>query len=573
MRKLLIILVICIALLVLAPSAFACSGVGQPFENIVNYDAIVAATVMDVDDVGISAVVKVDRYFKGAGDEYLAIMQHPPALQHAGHIRRYDTGCTYAARRPRTWRKNDYGYLGLSANNDGTYSRGWFYSPQDGSVEFHSDDEGEYQGRVSLPVNEFELYLLKLGGQSETIEPLSNPYPLMRFLNITTESGERYRLNPDRSVTWLDPVEYPIAISNDGSHVIFQLDDGVLGFQYLALTKKPLVPGPDPLRTRAPADGRFHLDDPYTAHGWLHPVTGFFGTFSPDSSYVAVQEASRLVVYSFYPLSIKGAAVGFANNMAMREIASIDLTWLSADQLPLVWSADRRTIAFQNAQGIWLWKVFRDAAPQLLIPAEAAQKLLDLSAFGRYLRFGNDAGWTLLDVQTGESWTDTLITPDESRLIQIRAELAEEDARQAGVVERYERCHESLSRCPLVIRAAKPKFIFWFDPGFVGQVSSTGVEIYPWKLSLERLICRCCCGGIFGAELPSIDAFAFDSLFLQPAFAFEKTKINFALQAADNYDGNLDLGQYLDSPIVGLDWGQPIFFIAQPNFEVLLAAG
>ena len=558
MRKLLIILIICIAVLAMAPSAFACSGVGRYFEYIANYDTIVAATVMDVDDVGIGTVLKVDRYFKGAGDGYLAIMQHPPALQHAGHIRRYDTGCTYAARRPRTWQKNDFGYLGLSANSDGTYSRGTLYSPQDGFVEFYSKNEGDYPGDVTLPVEEFEQLLLVLSGKSQTTEALSNPYPLMRFLNITTESGKRYRLNPDRSVTWLDSARYPMAISNDGSHVMFQLDDGELGFQYLGLMKKPFIP--IGLGRAGPAGGTALSDGGLSSDGWLDPVKGSFGKFSPNSDFVIVQEETRLAIYLFYSTGgLPGADVGFGYNMTKQKVASFNVSWLSrAEQQPLVWSADSKVIAFQDKQGIWLWKVLEESEPQLVVPDDEGQQLLELSYSGRYLRFGNDASWTLLDDHTGESWTDTLISPDESRLIEIRIELADEDSVSADVVQRRKHCSVPLSRCPLVISAATPRFIFWHDPGYVGLVFSTRLESFPWKYSLERLKCRCS-GRIYGEELPTIIAFAFDEAYRQPVFAFEETNIGFDFDSWISFD-SIDLGEYLDSPIAGLEWGQPIFY-------------
>ena len=78
-----------VLLLSSAIPASACTGpYTPPFESIARYDLIVAATVVDLDDVGIGAILRVDRYFKGAGGEHLAVMEHPPALQYAGHIRR-----------------------------------------------------------------------------------------------------------------------------------------------------------------------------------------------------------------------------------------------------------------------------------------------------------------------------------------------------------------------------------------------------------------------------------------------------------------------------------------------------
>ena len=580
MRLLLPIILIIVLLPTAAIPASACTGpYTPPFESIARYDLIVAATVMDVDDVGIGTILKVDRYFKGAGGEYLAVMPYPPALQYAGYIRRYDTGCLYAARTEASWngwQKHDFGYVGLMARGDGTYKRSPFYSPHDAMVEFYSVNAGDYGDMVTLSVADFEQLLLEIGEQTETTEPQSNPYPLMRFLNITTATGQRYRLNPDRSLTWLDPERYPIAISNDGSHVMFRLDDNELAFQYLSLVKKPFDPLRHALGSAAPVGGRALSGGQMSFADWLHPVPGRYAQFSPNSDAVVVQEETRLRIYFFVAVPIQGAAVGFAHNMQLWESASADFNWPgTAERLPLAWSGDSKSIAFQDSRGAWLWNIFDEAGPQLVLEADADQELLDLSHSGRYLRYGARASWTLLDVQSGETWQNTLISPDESRLIQIRDEFANEEARSSHIYGTYQACNAPLSRCPLTIVAAPPRFIFWNEPGFVGLVFETRLENFPWKHSHSHLLaCHCCCPGtISSSELPPVAAFAFDPTYMQPAFAYEETRIGFKLRSLSlNYD-RVDLSEYLDSPIVDLEWGQPIFYRESPHQEFKGALG
>ena len=356
MRGLLFIVILVSALLSLGSPVFACgSGYLVTLEDITYYDVIVAATVVDVDDVGMGEILKVDRYFKGTGGEFLVEMPYPPALQVATHVRRYDTGCLYDARPSKPRQIDDFRYLGLSANGNGTYSIRSVYSPKGGIVEFYSENEGN----VTLLVDEFDALLLELSGQSETTKPRSNPYPLMRFLNITTESGERYRLNPDRSVTWRDPAIYPSAISNDGSHVMFRLDDGELGFQYLATSKQRLAPWLQVEESAESADGRQDSTALLAKYGWLHPVSGQFAQFSPNGNFVAVQEETRLAVHLFSSVEKEGAIVGYGHRMAMREIADFDVGWRSTEERqPLVWSADSKAIAYQDSQGIWLMEVY-----------------------------------------------------------------------------------------------------------------------------------------------------------------------------------------------------------------------
>lgn len=565
MRNSAIVLCLFWALISFVTPAFACGGYyPTSIEYAATSYAFVKAEVVAVDEIDINAILKVDRYLRGSGAEYIVIMRHPPALQHAAE-RRYDFGCLYSGRTPPYWQKGSHGYFPLSLNSDGTYrdhvnvATSAHYIPENGYVEFFSDNEDEYDGNAILPVEEFESLVLQLSGQGQSKAPRSNPYPLMRFLNITTELGERYRLNPDRSVTWLDAAKYPIAISNDGSHVLFRLDDGELGFQYLAQLKKPFSPWLNALGSAAPAGGLALSDGRYSSHGWLHPKPGLFGTFSPDSNFVAVQEESRLTIYLFYSVSIPDAAVGNGYRMAMKEITSYGVDWLNSDErAPMVWSADSSSIAFQDSKGIWLHDIYEQSEASLILANETDRTLLDISANGRYIRYGSHASWTLRDVKTGEIWKNTLISPDESRLVHIEVG---EDSRRSGVVEQRKICGVPLLNCPLVVRSAEPVYIFWHEPGFVGLATSTYVESYPWNLSLENFCC-CCDGRLRGSALPSISSFAFDHSYRQVAFSYANTRIGLSLSKYDDFD-SIDLSEYLDSPIVNLEWGQPVFYARQ----------
>ena len=550
MRTSLILTTVCFGLLAFASPVFACSGYTlSSIEGIARYETVVAATVVDVDDRGANAVLKVDRYFKGKGDEYLTVVRHPPALHYAGKVRRYETGCLYAGEAGHQWQLGSYGYFPLSASDDGTYRDDHNYNgisahyiPRESSVRFYSNEAGDHGDYINLPQDEFEALLLQLSDQDQTTDPKSNPYPLMRFLNITTESGRRYRLNPDRSVTWLNPAKYPIAVSNDGSHVMFRLDEDELGFQYLAQKKKPFK----------------------WSYGWLHAKPGFYGQFSPDSNYVAVQEKQRVTIYLMR--SISGSeGPGFGHSMSMKKVASLDTVWLTAEQkAQMVWSANSRVLAFQDARGIWIWDLFDKEEPRLIVPADDTHVLLDLSSTGRFLRYACDGFWTLLDMHTGESWTDTLVSPDESRLIHFHANLTAEDSRFAGVVDRKKSCTTNDPGCPVTMEVIRPNFMFWFEPGFIGLVSSNQVTGYPWRHSLASICCR---GEINGYDLPTISAFAFDASYNMPVFAFDGTMIGIDLWSAGLFEA-VDLSTQLDSPIVDLEWGQPVFLERQsPRFQ------
>lgn len=561
MSRLMMLLTVCGFVFSFAPRAFACSYAREPVDIKYNmqYELIVAAEVVDVDDVGIGTVLKVHRYFKGAGGEYLAIMPYPPALQIAGRLRWYHTGCLYTGLFVENWHKSDFVYVGLESNGDGTYSRGPFYRPQRGYVDYYTEEEGE----TSAPVADFEQLLLELSEQDAPKEPESNPRPLTRFLNITTETGQRYRLNPDRSLTWLDPAVDPVGISNDGTHMMFQLDDGKLGFQYLAHVKKPVAPWIEPANSELNGYGRWPYEGQFTNNGWLHTVKGLFGTFSPDSNLVAIQEESRVAVHLFSSVGLPGPAAGFGHRMAMEEIASAEVNWRSNEsQQPLVWSSNSKAFAFQNGQEIWMWNMLLDDQPRLVASVESDVELIELSARGRYVRFGNRTAWTLVDVLNGETWKDSTVTPDESLLVHFVSERAEDYLEQ---LERLRECRLPKIGCPMEIWLSTetgigsldlPMDVFWYEPFQMGLAFPAGVVSGSWSDSLRRLPNH---DLVELAYLPPVQAFAYAAEYDQPAFAFEDTRIGLDTRKWDNYD-SVDLSEHLDSPIVDLEWGQPIFY-------------
>lgn len=544
------------AALLLPPlPAIACGGFfPEAIEDI--GEIWVSATVLEVDDKGYNAILEVDRYFKGRGGKYLAVYRLPPALQSATRRRYYDTGCLYAGG-GYIWHANSYGYFALKPRGNGTYDdygmltsddgpRSGHYVPQDGMVEFFSENK-PYD--IRLPVAEFESLLLKLGGKHKAARPWSNAYPLKRFLQIETESGARYRLNPDRSVSPRDPATAPLAISPDGNHVMFRLDEGQLEFQYLWTSR----------RAGSGMAGRDSVA--YSSAGvarYGNPVRpGNYALFSPDSNFVAIQEESRLALHLFRSMPLEGAIVGYAHGMTMREIAASYVLWRSTEaQQPLFWSANSQAVAFQDARGIWLWRILEEAAPQLIAPAADDQELLGISASGRYLRYGRKHSWILLDVRTGETWKDSLISPDESRRIQILTE-------DAAGFEQYgplQPCKLPLIKCPIVIALELSPDIFWqvsFGPDHLRLVYRDRIWFLPWSYALDGTACA---NRVCKSVLPAVSAFAFDETNNKPAFAFDESKIGFQFWTfADNYD-SVDLADYIDGPIVNLEWGQPIFY-------------
>lgn len=531
----------------------ACGG-GAPFfvQEFDDRDLIVHATVLDVDDRGYNAILQVDRYFKGDGGEYLAVMRYPPALEVVATIREYDTSCTYSGG-GRKWITGNEGYFALSDRGNGTYVdifsryRGApHFFVQDGLVEFYSYDvytDVEPQLHA-LPTDEFESMLQEYGDRNETVEPEQNAYPLMRFLNITTESGQQYLLNPDRSLTLLNPETTPLTISNDGSHIVFRLDDNQLGFQYLSLIMK----------SQEPRGG-----------GWLIPQNGRSALFSPDSNFVAILEEDWLTIFMFDNYEDGG----YGQRMTMQEVANTDVAWPTDDSEPTIaWSADSTAIAFQDERGIWLWDIFEDSEPQLVVAYDDEITLLDLSDSGRYLRYDLSDTWFLLDVQDGEIFENAIATPDERTLIYFRSDYPEgpSDINRRGGRE----CRTPLLRsCPIYISWSQPFDFFWYKHNQIALFGcgedTCAVVSYHWQLSTGGAGSR----SRLNIAIPIVSAFDYDITYDQPVVAINDFTLEFGFYPSYERDepsdpppdiDMVDLSDQLDSPIIELEWGQPIFY-------------
>ena len=398
-------------LAVLAPiSVNACSG--YPYfsmEDLPEMDLLVRATVLDADDRGYSAVIRVEDYYKGEGPLLLTVSRYNVGLQTGRGVRGYDTGCLYDGR-GHEWRPGSTGYFGLSRNLFETYT-----DEHHGSAHFYVIDgtityqEGATEGFAmewddpnSISEEDLVAKLLDAGGRDEPVAPTidgGQRYPLMRYLMITTENGTRYQLNPDRSVTPLD-AETVLFISPDDAHVVVPADEETLAFYYVW-----------PMGYRQEVIER------------LIQQPGKAAAFSNDSHMVAVWDESQLAVY-MYRNEGRGNQGDWGAGMQMDVIARATIQ-TAEDQLALVqWSADSSAIAWQDNSGIWRWNLYDDAEPGLVADQTelADATLLDLSSSGRYIRYGTSAGWTLYDSSTGEIFANALAAPGDRHLIFVNSD-------------------------------------------------------------------------------------------------------------------------------------------------------
>jgi len=536
-------------------TAWACSGYFSfSAEDLPEMDLIVRATVIDADDRGYSAVVRVDEYYKGEGPALLTVMRYTVGLETGNAVRGYDTGCLYDGQGHR-WRPGSEGYFGLLQHANHIYSDSYYGSAhfiaKDGQVAY---DEVTHPGLWSPPTivseDDFVAKLLEAGGREEPVAPTTDVaarFPLKRFLMITTENGARYQVNPDRSVT---PVKAETArfISPDNAHVAMRIDENTLGFTYIWTS------GPSPEEIEQ-----------------MIKLPGHDLRFSNDSHMVAVWDDSQLAVYMFRRGGA-GAYLDWGFGMQMDKIASSPLELTEGASAIVQWSADNSTIAWQDDSGIWRWDLYNDGERSRVNPSSNAEsaKLLDLSESGRYVRYLTDTGWELYDSETGEVFANALASAGDRHLIFVNS--ADAPINYWG--DRGN-CRPPLRKnCAVHMGMTNIETItvFPYQMELLGLIGCTGEQCKVWGRSWHPASPNQYRGKIGGRYLDknmtNLRQVAFDPAYDQPAILRGDYQIEFSFYNSDYFDkpdylpylDYLNLEGVVDSPIVSIEWGRPIFY-------------
>ena len=535
--------------------ALACSGYFSfSAADLPKMDLIVRATVIDADDRGYSAVIRVEEYFKGEGPGLLTVMRYTVGLETGNAVRGYDTGCLYDGQ-GHIWRPGSTGYFGLRHNQYQTFTDSYYGSAhffaRDGKVAF---DEETYPGLWGPPTivseEEFVAKLLKAGGRDEAVAPTTKTaahYPLMRYLMITTENGARYQVNPDRNVT---PVEAGTAqfISPDDAHIALRVDEATLGFNYV-------------------------WRKGYTEEDFeqMIKLPGRDLRFSNDSHMVAVWDDAHLAVYMFRHGG-QGAYLDWGFGMQMDKIASAPLQIADGSAAVVQWSADSSTIAWQDDTGIWRWDLYNDAEPTAAIDASnfGSAKLLDLSESGRYVRYLNGKGRTLHDSETGENFANALATSGDRHLIFVNS-----GESPIGYWSDTGKCTPPLRQnCAvyLGIKDVESIVVFPYQMELLGVVGCNGtdcrVEGLSWHPANDNEFRDKIGGRYIDANVTDLRQVAFDPANNQPAILRGDYQIEFDFYSSRYFDkadylpylDYLDLEGVIDSPIALIEWGQPVFY-------------
>ncbi len=549
-------------LVLLAPiNATACSG--YPYfsmDDLPEMDLLVRATVLDADDRGYSAVIRVEDYFKGEGPQLLTVMRYNPGLETGRGVRGYDTGCLYSGR-GHNFVPGSSGYFGLSRSPFQTYtdyhSGSAHFYVWDGQITYQEGaTEGfalEWDAPNTISEGDFVAKLLEAGGRDAPVSPTIDGvqrYPLMRYLNIKTENGTRYRVSPDRSVTLVD-AETVLMVSPDDAHVAIHADEETLAFYYVwpyGYTEEVIER--------------------------LIQLPGRDARFSNDSHMAAVWDEAQLSVYLFRNRG-RGNQGDWGAGMQMDLIANTRLQTANGESAVVMWSADSSTIAWQDDSGIWRWDLYEDAEPAQVAEAGAINggELLDLSESGRYVRYGSGAGWSLFDSRTQATFANALASPGDRHLIFVNSE-----SQPVQNWEETDDCAPPLrENCAVYVStySAESIYVFPYTMELLGLVScdqeSCQVDGASWHPAINSGNTGYSGGRYISDRMSDLRQIAYDPTYGQPAILRGDFQIEFDFYHSGYFDGSFDsvnleffdyvnLEGIVDSPIASIEWGQPIFY-------------
>jgi len=550
-----------------ASTTFACQGPAPyDYANLPKMDLWVRATVLDVDDRGFSAILKVHEYYKGAGPEWLAVVRYPVGLETARRVRGYPTApCLYAGHGTRL-HLGRYGYYGLSSNGDGTFTDQLYnaahYFFVDGKMEgdYYVDDPDGYMELIFLTEAEFVARLLEVGGRETAGKPIQSEvsrYPLMRYLLVTLEDGTPLHVNPDRSLSVLG-ADDPIAISPDGAHTIYREGDDTLVFNYI-------------WGKRFMAEGfRDQIKKP-----------GQNAVFSPDSNMAAVWDSSHLAVYIYRDRGVPRASDSSPRwypGMALEQAATVDIQIEASKDIEIRWSANSSTVVWQDTNGIWRWNLFEEAEPTILPGAggREANELVDVSRNGRYVSYRDGGAIRVYDSRTEELYENAWVAPNES-YINTGERGQDGETRDRPYSECRAPMNANCANGPLRSDRSKiTEFPYLMELlGWVNCREDKICDIYgsSWHPSTTLTSAGYSGGREIATILYDVRQIAYDPFYEKPAVLRGEYQIELEFYHSGLFEGwhdidetglarldYLNLEGIVDSPIASIEWGQPIFY-------------
>ena len=551
-----------------ATPAFACSGgetTPTPLEVLIPRSVLVRATI--IESSAGNHMLAIEQYLIGSGPQILFLYRESPVEWTLHRVRGYDVGCSWM----------DDGdlaplgsttYIALQRQESGAYRADFMgngeevFSTWDDEITYWTmvdpdGDPSDYDNLESHTVSQAEFVALveEMSGQEASPPDRFAPIPRRKLLYITTESGQRYMLPVDGGevVPLLEPPcgsNCPI-LSPDGTHMAQLVDQDHIQFIY-----------PGVLAGNTWENQREII------------VEGQEVLFSPNSDAELVWDDNHLNAYHFFVDTERYGMNGQYMNAApiwSVELATDERLPVEALRGTMVWSGDSTTVAYVDAAGIWQYDFFQQTEPQLIVPFEELGPSLDifeLSRTGRYLRYGTLDGWTLVDGQTGATYDDGLISPEERYLAlfhssEIRAPVApREDTAECYVPVRAE-CGISVT----MDEEFELAYSAWIDANsllvfycFVDNHSRCDAE----QINLDRP---------YDVDLPRSPEWGPQQFFPAYDVAYDPQYGKLALVSSDytiqfdryishplDIDETPDLSYVLDSPIVDIEWGESLWY-------------
>jgi hypothetical protein len=520
----------------------ACSGGANyvSLDDLQHADVVVDATVALVDQSGWNAVLEVHRYFKGSGSHYLPVSNYTFTQYNGYNVRGYDRGCIYPGHK---WTRNTRAYIFLHVRQDGAYiERRQGYAEARFSVEhdlvtYYNGDQREL---VTVSSTEFEDLLQATLNLEAPVESLwDSATPLMRTIRVTAESGAQAIVQYDRSVRLLDPHLDAFRVSPDGAHTAFRVDEDEI---YITRQSQQI-----------------RDTNAYQWSGLIIP--GQEVVFSPNSSLMAVLDQQSLFLYRFDNTgSSPGRGFPDMQVFPIGQAAFADSQHASDRQV--VWSGNSSTVAYLDHAGIWMWNLYEQPAPILVVSREeletvftfAELRLFELSLTGRYVRFGTASYWHLFDSYRNTPITNALINPDESRFAYINS---------GAVTEAQLNCATPMQiNCPLLIQTNENLLGYtWVN----GELATIACDEYcvSTRYMTDPIHIQRQSGG--GWHRPLAVQLILDAKFHSNVLQLDDYRLEISsITPLDEIESwrpfIIDFSGMFDSPIRSIEWGLPLFY-------------
>jgi hypothetical protein len=592
MKRLLLFSICTLILLIFnLPSVYACSGGSNVYptvDTMLGGDVLVRGII--IENSGGNSIIEVERYLRGNGSRYLLVYRQSPANYVIKAVRGYaDNPCDYPM--PAIGEVGTRAYFSLNRSGNGSYTTSYYEyenifeisDDADGQfVHYWEDMEGSEERIVSQ--GEFETMIAERTGNRGIVPDEYSPMPRFRVLTITTESGQIYQLPVDSDEIY--PVETNYActencpiISPDGSH--YAVPNPNEADSYWAWFR-PNPNGDD--WSQGIGESEYALYPPeFHAQSIL---------FSPDSDYLLAWYEGSISLYAFNAWE----AWGFYGHLpTLEQVWSAELALsetMTADSFRGLgaWSGNSNAFAYWDADGLKWLDISVMRVPRLVlqhesqsvqgfvqgVSGEIVPPLLELSSTGRYIRYGQVDEWRLLDILTGVEYDDALVNPDETRFVALSPEeafvdTAREETGNCIMFDLQGNCHipneRSVEYCILPMAtcsayvnnsAYQPREVHWRNNSSLVYMACENNEsnrCFVLQRDFEQ--------DYYSDETPRIyqsNAFAYDEHYGYVAWA---TADNYLRLTANSYEDWLDLSTVLDSPIVSLEWGAPLWYLGE----------